>query len=328
MIIQEERNQKNRRYKQYPLPLSDSITAPPPPPSPPSPTVGKNPLTPPGIVWPETGNLAKTKRFLIVPEGYDAETLASEPFRAALQRYQRFLQQHFPAELITVGIAYPEQSIPSVTPDAKYGHLRSTRHPLFAETDALLILLNGEKYSLLPHADFYYQTAVSWDPSATGVADFDMIVAALHECLHLCPVSSEAGIHDSYEHDLSPWREKVDSFNHSGFLPYVSREEWPDTLVTRAIEAFDMPLFPYTQNNKNYWAVSNRENIMDCGIIRENPLNLAAFLFTRGKLVDPYQRYLVCHGTIKALLEDYQRITPDEAAVLSEKFSPDNTNPE
>jgi hypothetical protein len=32
----------------------------------------------------------------------------------------------------------------------------------------------------------------------------------------------------------------------------------------------------------------------------------------------------VCHGTIKALLEDYQRITPDEAAVLSEKFSPDN----
>jgi hypothetical protein len=116
MIIQEKRNQKNRRYKQYPLPLSDSITAPPPPPSPPPPTVDKNPLTPPDIVWPETGNLAKTKRFLIVPEGYDAETLASEPFRAALQRYQRFLQQHFPAELITVGIAYPEQSIPSVTP--------------------------------------------------------------------------------------------------------------------------------------------------------------------------------------------------------------------
>ncbi len=110
-----------------------------------------------------------------------------------------------------------------------------------------------------------------------------MIVAALHECLHLCPVSSEAGIHDSYEHDLSPWHEAVDSFNHSGFLPYVSREEWPDTLVTRAIKAFDMPLFPYTLNNENYWAVSNRENIMDCGIIRENPLNLAAFLFTRGK---------------------------------------------
>jgi hypothetical protein len=322
MIIQKKRNQKNRRYKQYPLPPSDFITASPPPP----PAVGKNPLTPPGIVWPETGNFAKTKRFLIVPEGYDAETLASEPFRAALQRYQRFLQQHFPAELITVGIAYPEQSIPSVTPDAEYAHLRPTRprHPLLAETDALLILVNGEKYSLFPHANFYYQTAVSWGPSATGVTDFDMIVTALHECLHLCPVSSEAGIYDSYEHDLSPLRKAVDSFNHSGFLPYVPREAWPDTLVTRAIEAFDMPLFPYTLNNENYWAVSKRENIMDCGIIRENPFNLAAFLFTRGKLVEPYQRYLVCHGTIKKLLEDYQRITPDEAAVLSEQFSPDN----
>jgi hypothetical protein len=284
MIIQKERNQKNRRYKQYPLPLSDSITAPPPPPpSPPPPTVGKNPLTLPEIVWPETGNLAKTKRFLIVPEGYDAETLASEPFRAALQRYQRFLQQHFPAELITVGIAYPEQSIPSVTPDAKYGHLRPLRHPLFAETDALLILLNGEKYILLPNSCFDYQTAVSWGPSATGVTDFDMIVTALHECLHLCPVSSEAGILDSYDHDPSPWRKAVDSFNHSGFLPYVPREAWPDTLVTRAIEAFNMPLLPYTQNNENYWAVSNRENIMDFGIVRVNPLNLAAFLFTRGK---------------------------------------------
>lgn len=252
---------KNSRYKKWPLPSSDSINSQPPPLPP---TVDENPLLPTDIVWPEADNLAKTKRFLIVPEGYDAETLASAPFRAALQRYQRFLQQHFPAELITVGIAYPEQSIPSVTPDAEYGHLRPTRHPLFAETDALLILLNGEKYSLLPHAHFYYQTAVSWGPSPTGVTDFEMIVAALHECLHLCPVSSEASIHDSYEHDdLSPWREKIDSFNHSGFLPYVPREEWPDTLVTRAIEAFNMPLFPYTQNNENYWAVSNRENIID-----------------------------------------------------------------
>jgi hypothetical protein len=312
---------KNSRYKKWPLPSSDSINSQPPPLPP---TVDENSLPPTDIVWPEADNLAKTKRFLNVPEGYDAETLASEPFRAALQRYQRFLQQHFPAELITVGIAYPERSIPSVTPDAEYGHLGPTQHPLLAKTDALLILLNGEKYRLNPHARFYYQTAVSWGPSATGVTDFDMIVTALHECLHLCPVSSEAGIYDSYEHDLSPLRKAVDSFNHSGFLPYVPREEWPDTLVTRAIEAFNMPLFPYTQNNENYWAVSNRENIMDCGIISENPLNLAAFLFTRGKLVEPYQRYLVCHGTIKKLLEDYQRITPDEAAVLSEQFSPDN----
>lgn len=311
---------KNRRYKQRPLPPSNSIGAQPPPP-----TVAEKSLPPTDIVWPENGNIKKTKRFLIVPEGYDAETLASGPFRAALQRYQQFLQQHLPAELITVGIAYPEQSIPSVTPDAQWGHRRPRQHPLQAETDALLIVLNGEQHRLIPHANFYYQTAVSWGPSATGGADLEMLATVLHESLHLCSTGSGHTMDDSYEHDLSPCSADIDSFNHSGFLPYVPRENWPDTLVTRAIKAFDVPLFRYTQDGKDYWAVSNRANVMDnASFIESNPVNLAAFLLTGGQYLDPYQRYLVCHGSVEELLEEYKRITPEEAAVLREKFSLDN----
>jgi hypothetical protein len=249
--------------------------------------------------------------------------LASAPFRAALQRYQQFLQQHFPAELITVGIAYPEQSIPSVTPDAERGHLRPRQHPLRAKTDVLLILLNGEQYRLKPHAHYYYKTAVSWGPSATGIADFEMLTAALHESLHLCPVSSEYSyIEDSYEHELFLLSAKIDSFNHSGFLPYIPKKDWPDTLITRAIKEFDVPLFRYTQDGKDYWAVSNRVNVMDPSIIQQDPVNLAAFLLTGGQYVEPYMQYLVCHGTIDEL-EECERITAEEATVLREKFSPD-----
>ena len=317
---------RNSQYKKLPLPPSDSINAQPLPPTGGEKSPNETETRIEVELPVEEYDVAKTKRFLIVPEGYDAETLASEPFRAALQRYQEFLQQHFPAELITVGIAYPEQSIPSVTPDAELGHVVHGHHPLQeeaeVETDAVLILLNGEQYRLAPNSDFDYQTAVSWGPSATGIVDFEMLEAALHESLHLCPVSSEAGIHDSYKDDLSPWHEEIDSFNHSGYLPYVPREKWPDTLVTRAIKEFDVPLYRYTEDGKDYWAVSNRANVMDSSILQKNPVNLAAFLLAGGQYVDQYQQYLVCHGTINEL-EQLKRITAEEATARREKFSPD-----
>lgn len=317
IIIQEQVAAKKRRYKQWPPPPSDSIEEQPPPP------IAKTPLSPTDIVWPENDDIDKTKRVLIVPEGYDAETLASAPFRAALQRYQHFLQQHFPTELITVGISYPKQSIPSVTPDAKRGHLRPTEHPLLAKTDGLLILLNGEQHRLKPHADCDYRTAVSWGPSVTGVVDFERLVNALHECLHLCSTSSEHSIHDSYAHDdLSLWTEAINSFNHSGFLPYVSREEWPDTPVTLAIKVFNVPVYRYTQDGKEYWAVSNRANVMDYAAIIHSPVDLAAFLLTGGKLVERYQQRLVFEGAVEDL-EKLGRITPDKATELREKFSLD-----
>lgn len=264
--------QKNSQYKRFQLPPSDSIESSPLPPP-------KNTETHTTIVWSETNEIKrdKTKSYLLVPEGYTAETLASEPFRAALQRYQDFLQQHFPAELITVGIAYPEESIPSVTPDAKWGYIAPTQHPLLEKTDALLILLNGEQYRLNPHASPQDQIAVSWGPSEKGVADLEMLSTALHECFHLCSTGGSPYINDSYKHDLSPKhiKEKIDSFNHTGFLPHIPREDWPDTPVTRAIKAFDVPLFPHTEGDKRYWAVSDRYNVMDrSSQVENNPLRV------------------------------------------------------
>jgi hypothetical protein len=127
---------RNRHLKREPQEFSDErpLAAPPP-------NVDQAVIDAVEISWPVGSNLEKTRRILIVPEGYDPETLASEPFRRALQRYQEFLQQHFPADLITVGIAYPQQSIPSVIPSEEWGHTHPKHHPLSERTDLVLILL-------------------------------------------------------------------------------------------------------------------------------------------------------------------------------------------
>lgn len=202
---------------------------------------------------------------------------------------------------------------------------------MLEKTDALLILLNGEQYRLQPHACPQDQIAVSWGPSKKGVADLEMLSTALHECFHLCSTGgSPYNIYDSYKEQVtedylnSALVAAIESFNHSGFLPAdVPQEKWPDTPVTRAIKAFDVPLFPHTEGDKRYWAVSDRYNVMDrSSQVANNPLHWAAFLGTGGRLVAPYQQWLMCQGTIAELLA-WRCITPDEAAERREQFSPE-----
>jgi hypothetical protein len=301
---------QNSRYKRRPEETTIAV-------APPTPTVDPKIVENTTIKWPKDSNQGKTLKFLLVPEGYSPETLASENFQMGVQRIQSFLQAHLPAELFTVGLAFPEQSIPSVTPDPRWGHKWPEDHPLLDQADAVVILLNGEQYPLNPHACFDGTAAVTYGPTPAGAVDFATLLTALHETLHLCPTEPGARINDSYDyrHDRYAWKHQaplIRSFNNSGFMPHKVQDEWPETLITQAVVLFDPPLVPIVQNWETYLAISNRAHIMDHGAI-EDPLALAIFQATGGQLIPPYMQHLIYHGAVNALEND-ERLTPAEAA--------------
>lgn len=261
----------------------------------------------------------KTWRVLLVPEGYDAETLQRPDFRRGVERYQAFLQAHFPKHLVSVGIAWPDRAFDTTRSSEAYGRTAAKDHPLLGRADAIVTLWNTEDRRLLENSLPEHRTAITRGPTPRGEADLEMLMALLHETLHLIPGKQNTfSIKDSYENEFLKNISVVNNFEHSGFLPDIPIENWPKTHVTDAVRYYQVPLVPYSQNGRNYLAIEKRTHIMDIHNLLAEPIQQIAFGLTGGKMIPDYLKYII-NQNLTDWLEEKGRITPAEATTFREQ---------